>query len=267
MLFLGRIWYGIINLPKIYCVKIWIGKNVTLEVSLCPYCITNHHSTDAKLFSIFLGIKTYYCIFIFYYFFFFFLHCASDILDIIIYGWHLVIDQIHRIVQFGGDLWRSPSQNLYSHLGQLDQAAQQHIQPGSEYPQGWRLHHVSGQLLQCLINLSEILLLHLSGISRLLMCACCPVARSLWEESVSFFYFFVIPCIRNLYTLIRSQKSLLFSALNSSVGFSTFLTHLLQCLHYLHSPLLDSLWKVHVSFVQGHTELNRALRWGVTTTD
>uniref|UniRef100_A0A8B9Q4U4 Transmembrane protein 19 n=1 Tax=Apteryx owenii TaxID=8824 RepID=A0A8B9Q4U4_APTOW len=53
--------------------------------------------------------------------------------------------QNHRTVEFGRDLWRSSSPTLLLKQGHLEHVAQDPVQVGFEYLQGWRLHNLSGQ--------------------------------------------------------------------------------------------------------------------------
>lgn len=60
------------------------------------------------------------------------------------------------MVEVGGagrDLWRYLIQPPSSQQSQLEQVAQDHIQPGFEYLQGWSLHNLPGQAVQCLVTL------------------------------------------------------------------------------------------------------------------
>ena len=51
----------------------------------------------------------------------------------------------HRMVEVGRHLLSSSSPNALLKQGQLQQVAQDHVQSGFEYLQGWRLHNLSGQ--------------------------------------------------------------------------------------------------------------------------
>ncbi|KAK4827068.1 hypothetical protein QYF61_013709 [Mycteria americana] len=60
----------------------------------------------------------------------------------------------HRMVEVGRDLLRSSSPIPLLKQGQLDQTAQDHVQLGFEYLQGWRLYKLSGQPVPYLIQTS-----------------------------------------------------------------------------------------------------------------
>ena len=51
----------------------------------------------------------------------------------------------HRVVEVGRHLLSSSSPNALLKQGQLQQVAQDYVQSGFEYLQGWRLHSLSGQ--------------------------------------------------------------------------------------------------------------------------
>ena len=59
----------------------------------------------------------------------------------------------HRLVEVGRDLWRSLCPTPLLKQGHLDTVAQDHVQMGSEYLQGWRLHNISGQPIPVLCHL------------------------------------------------------------------------------------------------------------------
>lgn len=54
------------------------------------------------------------------------------------------------MTEVGKDLWRSSKPNPLLKAGQLEWAAQDYVQVGLEYFQGWRLHILSGQWPNCM---------------------------------------------------------------------------------------------------------------------
>jgi len=55
---------------------------------------------------------------------------------------------VHRIMErlkLGKDLWRPSGPTPLLKQGHLEPVAQDHLQMAFEYPQGWRLHRLSGQ--------------------------------------------------------------------------------------------------------------------------
>jgi len=56
----------------------------------------------------------------------------------------------HRIVKHGRDVWRSSGPTLVLKQHQLELVAHDHVQMAFEDHQGWRLHHLSGQLVPVL---------------------------------------------------------------------------------------------------------------------
>jgi len=62
--------------------------------------------------------------------------------------------QNHRMADSGGTSGSHPIQDPWLMQGYLETVAQDHVQTAFEYLQGWRLHNLSRQPMQCSVTLT-----------------------------------------------------------------------------------------------------------------
>lgn len=128
--------------------------------------------------------------------------------------------QKQRITDVGRDLLRATSQTSPLKQDQLQQVAQDCIQPSFEYVQQWRLHNLSGKT----VSVTTFMVKKYFCFSWCF--SLCPLALFLsvgtTEKNLSVSS--QIPFTRHLYTFMRHPLSLLFSRVNrpSSLKVSSY---------------------------------------------
>ena len=159
-----------------------------------------------------------------------------------------ILSQNHRTVEVGRDLWRSSRPNPLLKQGHLQLVVQDCVQVASEYLQGRRLHTLLGQPVPVASHPHSFSLCPL------------PLVLSLGTTEKSLAPSSLHPPFRYSYTLTRSPEPSLLQAEQPQL-FQPFLTgEMLQSLHHLSGPSLDSLQYVHISLVLGSPALDTVLQ-------
>jgi len=117
-----------------------------------------------------------------------------------------------------------------------------------------------GNLCQCSVTAKKCFLMFRGNLLCLSLCPL-PLVLSLGATEKSLALSSLHPPFRYLYTLLRhTPPSLLFSRLNSPSSHYFLAGAMLQSLHHLNGPSLDSLQYVHVSLVPRSPEMDIALQ-------
>jgi len=154
-----------------------------------------------------------------------------------------------------------PSAQVLLQQRHPEQGAQDHVQVALEDPQGGD-PTASGQPVPVLHHLRSIAVL-LVFRGNLLCSSLCPLhlALALGTNEQSLAPSSLHPAFRYLWTLLGSFWAS--SSPDSAVPALSLTGEMLQMMHHLGGPLLDSLQYVHVSPVLGGSELDKALTHGL----